>query len=496
MLFNVNRFHFFVMLAWQFSIFFGSQMLFPIFSNYIPKYRCLDEESDAVFHKNCSLYLKCNGTIDFENNYFHSSAMHFDWICGPKAYLAPVYSKVQFFGVLIGTIMFGALSDRFGRRPISLIVLTTGILVCSLSGMVPYWHLLLACRFVIGLSIGGVLVVVCTFVMEMLLPEQRMALRAFFNWGVGRLLLTLICYFFNDWQSASIACAVASLPALLIVFFVFPESPTWLKNQGRIEEMHNSERKIAKFAGLKYVEKEYEPPVKSRGLMSLLREGDFLRRVSVLWAMWFTASLCGYAIDLHSSDLSGNLYFNQVLFSVIIAVSKMVLVLYDTLNTNFSRRKLHQQSQSMVIICFLILTLLTLFASTYEGVFILIVNLIGIVFIEYTWDACYLCAVESMPTNMRAISVGTCSFMARVGALLAPSLAFLNRFWAPSAYMTVVVLGIVNVCISYAWLVETKGVVLDDVKIKDEDELNKKTVTNGELIKIVSKEEEDRLTVE
>ena len=48
--------------------------------------------------------------------------------------------------------------------------------------MVPDWHLLLACRFVIGLSIGGVLVVVCTFVMEMLLPEQRMALRAFFNW--------------------------------------------------------------------------------------------------------------------------------------------------------------------------------------------------------------------------------------------------------------------------------------------------------------------------
>ena len=62
--------------------------------------------------------------------------------------------------------------------------------------------------------------------------------------------------------------------------------------------------------------------------------------------------------------------------------------------------------------------------------------------------------------------------------------------------MTVVVLGIVNVCISYAWLVETKGVVLDDVKIKDEDELNKKTATNGELIKIVSKEEEDRLMVE
>lgn len=51
---------------------------------------------------------------------------------------------------------------------------------------------------------------------------------------------------------------------------------------------------------------------------------------------------------------------------------------------------------------------------------ILIINLIGIVFIEYTWDACYLCAVEAMPTNMRASSLGSCSLIARIGALLSP----------------------------------------------------------------------------
>jgi len=60
--------------------------------------------------------------------------------------------------------------------------------------------------------------------------------------------------------------------------------------------------------------------------------------------------------------------------------------------------------------------------------------------------------------------------MARVGAILAPTLAFLNTHWSASVYMTVVVLGTINLIASYFFLVETKGVVLDKVHIPDNDE--------------------------
>lgn len=65
--------------------------------------------------------------------------------------------------------------------------------------------------------------------------------------------------------------------------------------------------------------------------------------------------------------------------------------------------------------------------------------------------------------------MGSCSAVARIGAVLAPTLAFLNTIWAPSAYLTVVVLGSVVLLISYAWLVETKGVNLDKVKLHEAD---------------------------
>ncbi|KAK0415971.1 hypothetical protein QR680_012225 [Steinernema hermaphroditum] len=464
MLFNINRFHAFVLVTWQFSIFFASQQIFPIFSNYVPKWRCGESEP---FGKNCSAYLACEGKHEFEDIAFHSAALEFDWVCGPRAYLASLFSQIQFAGVLCGTFLYGTLSDCFGRRPIALLALASGIAISFVSGMAPNWLILLITRFFIGLSIGGTIVVVCTFVMEMLLPEQRMALRAFFNWGVARLMVTVICYYFPEWREASIACAIAALPAFLIVLFVFPESPTWLHNKHKMEEMRRSEKKIARIAGIPYVEVDHPKLEKKKGFLSLIKDGRLAKRLFVLWIMWFTASLCGYATDLNSSSISGNLFLNQILFSILIALSKVVLVVFDTLNANFSRRNLHQYAQAVVCTCFFILTMLVMFQ--YQGVAILVVNLIGTVFIEYTWDACYLCAVEAMPTNMRASSMGSCSLVARIGAIMAPVLPFLNSIWGPSAYLTVVILGLINLVVSYFFLVETKGINLDAVKIHEED---------------------------
>uniref|UniRef100_A0A1I7XB40 Transmembrane protein n=1 Tax=Heterorhabditis bacteriophora TaxID=37862 RepID=A0A1I7XB40_HETBA len=158
----------------------------------------------------------------------------------------------------------------------------------------------------------------------------------------------------------------------------------------------------------------------------MLHTAGLLRRLLVLWPMWFVASICGYATDFNSNTISGDLFINQILFSILIAFSKIVLVVFDTVFPSFSRRALHQGAQMVVCVCFLALTILTM--QEYTGIAFLVINLIGTVFIEYTWDACYLCAVESMETSCRASATGTCSLMARV---------------------------------------ETKGVNLDNVKIDD-----------------------------
>ncbi|VDO63907.1 unnamed protein product [Haemonchus placei] len=266
MFFDINRFHFFVLLTWQFAIFFASQQIFPIFSNYVPEWQC----DDGPLSKNCTVYTTCNGTLSYPHSQFQSAALEYGWICGTTAYLASLFSQVQFAGVLCGTFSFGALSDIFGRKPVAIFTMSMGILTNFITGLAPTWQILMAIRFFVGLSVGGTLVVVCTFIMEMLLPHQRMALRAFFNWGVARLIMTLICMAFPEWRASSIACALTALPALFILIFIFPEMTMGglstsefegnlregrierRERQGRLEEMRAAERYIAKFAGVEY----------------------------------------------------------------------------------------------------------------------------------------------------------------------------------------------------------------------------------------------------
>ncbi|CAI4230614.1 unnamed protein product [Auanema sp. JU1783] len=463
MLFDINRFHFFVLLTWQFAIFFASQQIFPIFLNYVPEWQC----GDGPIGKNCAEYDRCGGNVTFIGKVYDSAALEYGWICSNNYIGTTLLPQAQFLGVLLGTFSFGTVSDIFGRKPIAIIAMSLGLTMNFITGLASSWKIFLVIRFFVGLSVGGTLVVVCTFVMEMLLPQQRMALRAFFNWGVARLIMTLICLALPEWRQSSFACALAALPALFILIFIFPESPTWLHNKGRLDDMRKSEMHIAKWAGVEYQPIEHEKVEHNKTVCELLTSCNLLRRLVVLWLMWFVASICGYATDLNSNTISGDFFLNQILFSILIAASKIALVIFDSNVPAFSRRSLHQGAQSIVCVCFLILTVLTI--KEYRGTVILIVSLIGTVFIEYTWDACYLCAVESMETAYRASATGTCSLMARVGAFIAPYLNQATSVWPPALYLTVVVLGTVNLGMSYFFLVETKGINLDKVKIPDDD---------------------------
>lgn len=40
MIYDINRFHFFAMLMQLFSGLFGAQILFSIFGNYVPNWKC------------------------------------------------------------------------------------------------------------------------------------------------------------------------------------------------------------------------------------------------------------------------------------------------------------------------------------------------------------------------------------------------------------------------------------------------------------------------
>nr|CDJ83751.1 Major facilitator superfamily MFS-1 domain containing protein [Haemonchus contortus] len=462
MFYDVNRFHLIVLLTWLVSMFFASQMIFAIFSNYSPKWSC----GNGEVSKNCTIFNQCRDNLVFHDDYFKSAALEFGWICSENAYMMSLFSQLQFIGVLLGTFIFGSLSDMYGRKPISVLALTTGFLTNLMTGFAPSWQVLHMLRFILGLSIGGAITTKAAYITELLLPKQRMLIRGVFNWGVARIALTLVCMTFPNWRSASIACAIGMLPALFSIAFIFPESPTWLHSKGRLDEMKAAERYIASFAGEKYEPVPHKPIEHVKTLWEMWQTRGLFRRLIVLWLMWFVAAFCSYGSDLNSNNIYGNLFVNQILFGVLIMISKLILLGVDTWFPSFSRRQLHQGAQLVVCLCFLTLSILTM--RQYTGWGVLVVNLLGTVFNEYTWDACFLCTVESLETSCRASGTGSCSLMARIGAILAPVLTHMNNFWPPSVYFSIFVMGSLNFIVSNRFLIETKGVDLDNVAIADD----------------------------
>ncbi|KAL3078362.1 hypothetical protein niasHS_012023 [Heterodera schachtii] len=583
---SLNTFHLLVIFTWQFMILFATQMLFGIFTTFTPKWRCsapTDRNFSIVpstFGKDCSVFESCDAEqIEFEAIPFASAAVDFQWICGTGAYTKALYSQIQFFGVLLGTVLLAPLSDTYGRKPIGLITFFFGLLSLALSALSPNWQWLLFGRFTVSLLMGGSLVVVATFTMEIMPPEHRMILRTFCNWGISRLILTSLCFLFPDWRSASIVCAIASVPGLLIMAFLLPESPIWLHSQNRLDEMLRSEKQIARLAGVEHapVEKKAPIPERKANFWSLVSDRSLFSRLLVLWMMWFTSSMSSYSVDLNSSNLSGDLFLNQLLLSIPVIISKLMLLALDTYMPKFSRRNLHHFAQMIVIFCFIVLTVLVLlkyegqatvlvmnqlgnvfiqftwdacylsgtelmptvlrasamasfslvgqfgaliapavillllcssvwllslpsaglchafhfpsgdghfhsFANCFLsghrlgvpidgnllGPWILFINLFGVIFLEFTWDANVLSAVESMPTLLRSSALGSCSCIARVGGFFAPVLVFFNEHWGASAYLAVSFLGSANLFVSWMWLVDTKGVDLDAVILDEE----------------------------
>lgn len=94
---TLNRFHIFVLIGWQTTIFFASQMLFTIFATYTPRWKCLSNNNTTEFNRDCNLYLKCpSEDLEFEQSPFFSATIEFDWFCGYGAYYRTIFGQVSF----------------------------------------------------------------------------------------------------------------------------------------------------------------------------------------------------------------------------------------------------------------------------------------------------------------------------------------------------------------------------------------------------------------
>ena len=234
----------------------------------------------------CVMVATCDG-FDNQALAFTAPAIAADW--GLRmAEFAPVFSA-GLFGLLLGSMVFGTLADRFGRRRL-LIACTAVFGLATLA--TPFVHdatMLMLVRFVGGLGIGGVPSAAAALVGETVPARHRQNFIAWTLIGVplggffgGFLGAWCIPRF--GWPSVYFVGAGATAAVLVACVAALPESSRFLAlhsaNAGRLAQLMNRIHPPGGFsAGDSYVLPVHED--RRSGVAALFAEGR--RRMTLLY---------------------------------------------------------------------------------------------------------------------------------------------------------------------------------------------------------------------
>ncbi|XP_023349296.1 organic cation transporter protein isoform X2 [Eurytemora carolleeae] len=398
----------------------------------------------------CSVYT-------FDPSVFTKTASTEFNIACDLAYLQTLSGVLRMSGLLVGSFVFGWMSDILGRVPSLtvaglVLVLAQGVNIFSTN------YLMYSLMNMISSAGGiGIFLIGFVYIFEWTAPRYRTKISVLdqvpfctgFLWVVG------VSYFIRSWRTLQFVFVLPNF-LLLAYKFILPESPRWLATKGLQEEALNSLRFAAKLnkrklpinlelsdissssessdpsspaSGETSALKETPPSteVENLNLGTIVVEWFLLSRLIILSMNWVVITLCFYGLSLNSAR-------DENIFASVAAMAGVEFpgyVLCMFIMEGWGRRP--------------VLSLCQIVAGTFcvsagflpdsMGGLQLVLGLVGKMGASAGYAVVYVYTAELFPTKLRNSAVGLCSTLARFGGLLAPVIADLGAVYTPLPYL-------------------------------------------------------------
>merc|ERR1719184_489952 len=404
--------------------------------------------------------------------------MDFDLVCD-RYHLRKLQQQVTFFGLMCGVFTSGILSDRFGRRKTMLGLLFLTVIVGTLSSFAPNYPTFLIGIFICGFSSLGYGTVMYTWMMEHVGGKYKTILGAapHYNFGFWGLMTAVFAYFLPHWRHLQL---LFSVPLIVLVgaFWYLPESPRWLLANGRAEEAENIVREIARVNGRELPASfRLTPPALDKaagpqrgpimGFLKLFLLPNMRKKTVICYYMWFSTALIYYGLTLNSNSLGTDL-FTTFSIGKLMEFPSITLVIFLLLKAG--RRITMMLLYALGGICLILTIFIPLNYFNYEWP-IVVLNLLGRTCAINTLAVCYIYSAEVFPTVVRNIGLGSSSFWARIGPMIAPFIVDLRVYGdtVPLAVFGVIAL---LAALLVTFMPETSNTPLPDT-IKEGEQLGK-----------------------
>ncbi|NXX98760.1 S22AD protein, partial [Centropus bengalensis] len=208
-------------------------------------YSPVDWDLSSIMEYGLNATEKCSSGWVYPSAQPPSLLTEFDLVCERKD-LNDISQSIYMLGLFLGSMIFGPLSDRIGRRPVILISVFLQGLFGLGTAFVPHFYVFMAFRCVVGASVSGITITMLSLATEWIGVSSRpkAVLASHCCFALGQMLLAGLSYGIRNWRLLEIAGS-APIFAFFFCIRVFPESARWLVTKGRIEEAKKALQKAA-----------------------------------------------------------------------------------------------------------------------------------------------------------------------------------------------------------------------------------------------------------
>lgn len=440
-----------------------------IFQAPSPNFTCVDPNVTDPCSKECPGH-------EFDREIFSETiTTQWDLVCD-KYQLNNIAQLATMFGILTGALVFGVISDRYGRRGplIGAVVLQT--LAGCAAAIVPWFWLHVVLRFLCTTGTGGTMMTSFVLIMELVGLKWRTTVGILYQipFNLGHLSLPLIAYYIRDWRFNQFFISVSTV-ILFAYYWILPESPRWLLTVGKTERATKVLERGAHHNRLptshikadvnNYVQKKDLKVVAGGNILSLVATPSLRIKTICICFNWLVCGLCFFGVAQFMGELGGNIFLN-------VAVSAAVEI-PGTIVSIFAMEKLGRRMTLVGANLIAGLSCLAVAVVPTEPTWIkTALGTAGIFGLSISFPTVYIYAGEIFPTIVRNVGCGTASVFARVGSMIAP---FIAKPIYGAQWITPMIFGVIPIigAILCIFLPETLNCKLPD-SIEEAEEFGKK----------------------
>ena len=348
-----------------------------------------------------------------------------EWGLGPR--MLGLVISAAIFGMMLGTYVFGAIADRYGRRlAFQSTVGIFSLLTALAAGAGTVWQLI-AARFGAGIGIGGSIPVETSVLTEFTPAAWRG--RALALWGIflplGGFVAPLCVTAMPPQLGWRGLLLLGGIPGIIVLIArrVVPETPQYLAAKGRMAQARAAVAWIANrsdeappTAG---IPAEKSPLPVRRAPERILFSPPYRRATTTNWMIYFGTFFSYYGFILWMPALLGG-YRGYAASEVVRFMLGLSLAgLSGRIAMIFAISRIARRPLIMTCAALSALGLIA-FALPNDHASIMAAGYVAAFFLEGIFGAVIPFVAESYPAESRATGVGWAGGMGRLGATLAP----------------------------------------------------------------------------